>query len=102
MFSWRTHPDEENLLRFCDGELRTCDASRVARHLDTCWECRTHVDDIRKIVGEYVHYRKDTLQPSFPGPPEPWMDLNPEFQRIRAEQSRRVRPGAMFRRPMGW
>jgi anti-sigma factor RsiW len=102
MLSWRTHPDDENLLRFCEGELLGRQASRVARHLDACWECRTQVDDIRKTIGEYVHYRKDVLQPSLPSPPEPWMDLNRDFQRIRTEQSKRGGWGAILRRPVAW
>ena len=102
MFNRRTHPDEENLLRFCEGELRAGETARVARHLDACWDCRTHVDDLRKTIGEYVHYRKDTLQPSLPNPPQAWPDLTREFQRIRAEQSKKAGPGAVFRRPLGW
>ena len=102
MLSLRTHPGEENLLRFCEGELRARDASQVALHLDACWDCRTHVDDLRKTIGEYVHYRKDTLQPGLPNPPAPWKDLSREFERIRAEQGRRSGPGALFRRPVGW
>ena len=86
MFSRRKHLDESSLLGFCEGELRSREASRVARHLDACWECRTRVDDVRKTIGEYVHYRKDVLQPSLPDPPAPWMDLSREFQRIAAQQ----------------
>jgi anti-sigma factor RsiW len=102
MFNRRTHPGEENLLRFCEGELRAAETARVARHLDACWDCRTHVDDLRKTIGEYVHYRKDTLQPSLPNPPQQWPDLTREFQRIRAEQSKKAGPGAVFRRPLSW
>lgn len=102
MLSWRTHPEEENLLRFCEGELPGRQAARVARHLDACWECRTQVDDLRKTIGEYVHYRQDLLQPSLPPPPVPWMDLSREFQRIRAEQSKSSGRGAIFRRPVAW
>ena len=101
MFNWRSHPDEGQLLRFCEGELRAREASRIEDHIRGCWECRTHIDDVRGIISDYVHYRSDVLQPSIPPPPAPWTTLSREFQRIRNEEmsSGHFR---VFRRPLAW
>lgn len=71
------HPDEAELLRFCDGELPPREASRVERHLEACWECRTQLEDIQKAISDYVRYRKDVLQPELPPPPAAWRAIQP-------------------------
>ena len=89
MFSWSTHPGTDQLLRFCDGELRPRDASRVSRHVETCWECRTHIEDLTRTIGEYVRYRNEVLKPALPPPPAPWPSLDRRFAEIRVEQKPR-------------
>jgi len=74
----RTHPEDGDLLRYCDGELRARDTERVARHLEACWDCRT--------IGEYVRYRRDVLEPALPQPPLPWKNLRTEFVRMPARR----------------
>src|SRR5260370_918315 len=78
------HPDDAQLLRFCDGELPAREASRIERHLEACWECRTQVEDIQKTIGNYVRYRKDALQSELPPPPMPWRDIRSQFERTEA------------------
>jgi hypothetical protein len=101
MFNWRSHPDEGQLLRFCEGELPAREASRIDDHIRGCWECRTHIDDVRRIISDYVHYRSDVLRPSMPPPPAPWRSLSREFQRIRNEEPS-PRRFNVFRRPLAW
>src|SRR5258706_3806204 len=75
------HPDEAQLLRFCDGELPAREATGIERHLEACWECRTEVEDIQKPIGDYVRYRRDAVQPGLPPPPKPWRDIRSQFER---------------------
>jgi len=95
-------------MRFCDGELRAREASRVARHLEACWACRTQVEDVKKLIGDYVHYRKDVLQASLPPPPAPWNDLHHQFaivqqQGLVRKRSRVVRLFQdVLREPSAW
>ena len=101
MFNWRSHPEEGQLLRFCEGELPAREVSRIEDHIRGCWECRTHIDDVRSIISDYIHYRSDVLLPGMPPPPAPWTSLGREFQRIRNEQASDGR-FKVFRRPLPW
>lgn len=74
------HPDEAELLRFCDGELPPREAARIERHLEACWECRTQLEDIQKAISDYVRYRKDILQPELPPPPTAWRAPVPKLE----------------------
>jgi len=102
MFSWRTHPDGEHLLRFCEGELTSRENSRISRHVEGCWECRTAIDDVRNLINEYVHYRRDVLRPSLPPPPGPWIDLESQLRRRRLTEITNRPRGSFFRRPTSW
>jgi hypothetical protein len=51
------HPNEEVLNDFADGTLGPAAQSDVARHLESCGDCRTVVDDLREIkrtIGSLV------------------------------------------------
>src|SRR5579871_1999073 len=69
------HPDEEQLLRFSDGELSTRAAGHVNSHLKACWQCRTTLEEIETTVGACVRYRTSVLQQHLPAPPAPWIDI---------------------------
>jgi anti-sigma factor RsiW len=43
------HPNEETLNEFADGSLGQTARSDVERHLESCGQCRTAVDDLREI-----------------------------------------------------
>jgi hypothetical protein len=101
MFSWRTHPEDGHLLRFCEGELRAHEVARIERHVRGCWECRTHIDDIRRTITEYVRYRQELLQPGLPPPPAPWVNLSRELHRVRDQETNGPRFIAL-RRPLAW
>jgi hypothetical protein len=102
MIDSRIHPGEDLLLRFGDGELRARDSARIASHVQACWKCRTRLEDLKKTIGDYVHYRTDVLLPGLPPPPEPWQGLEPAFERLRREESSRRRGWHWRRGPAGW
>jgi hypothetical protein len=100
MFNWRNHPDDLALLRFCEGELKTRELARIERHVRGCWECSTHIDDVRRTVGDYVRYRQDVLLPAMPPPSAPWTNLDSEMQRLRTQGA--VPRSRALRLPLPW
>jgi hypothetical protein len=70
------HPEDGLLLRYLDGELPGRKARQVRSHLEACWQCRAEVEELERVIGECVRYRKDVLAPSLPPPPEPWRSLD--------------------------
>jgi len=102
MANWRMHPEEGDLLRFCDGEMRAKETERVARHLEACWDCRTRLDDLKQTIAEYVRYRRDVLEPALPQPPRPWTNLRAEFARIQAAGDRGLAWRRIFEHRAVW
>ncbi len=78
------HPEENELLRYADGELPVRESGRVRSHLEACWNCRSGLEELQTTIGDCVRYRKEVLQPYLPSPPAPWMDIYQGFQRIDA------------------
>src|SRR5579862_4832697 len=98
MKSHMRHPDDEQLLRYIDGELPSRAAGRMRLHLEACWQCRVELHDVQKTVADCVRYRKDVLQQCLPLPPGAWMDIYRGFDEIDAKESR----GAWKRFPRPW
>ena len=78
------HPEEEQLLRYLDGELPAQAAGDVRSHLEACWQCRAALEDLQNVVSQCVHYRKNVLQRHLPAPPAPWVDIYRKFDEIDA------------------
>ncbi len=76
------HPDDRELLLFLDGEAADRDLRRIKQHLDSCWTCRMHADQIQNTIVEYTRYRART---PIPEPPREWSDLSDEFRGIAAQ-----------------
>ena len=84
----RRHPEDEQLLRYADGELPARVAADIRAHLDGCWECRTELQELQTVIGECVKYRKNVLQAHLPAPLAPWDDLYRRFDEIDASAAR--------------
>jgi len=82
-----SHPEEEQLLRYADGESTTCAASEIRSHLEACWQCRAELEELQKTVGECVRYRKNVLQRHLV-PPAPWTDIYRGFAEVDAALDR--------------
>ena len=74
------HPENELLLRLLDGELSRRQARQVRRHVEACWQCRTELDELQKLVAECVRHR--TRVADALAPPQAWPDLTREFNRV--------------------
>jgi hypothetical protein len=75
------HLDEEQLLRYADGELAPREANQARAHLEACWQCRVEFEELQKTIAECVRYRKD-IQQFLPQPPSPWADIYLRFGEI--------------------
>src|SRR5882672_10415713 len=79
-----SHPEEEQLLRYADGESPARAASRIRSHLEACWDCRAAIEEQQNTIGECVRYRKNVLQRHLPPPPAPWTDIYRGFAEVDA------------------
>src|SRR5579872_570105 len=89
------HPDDTQLLRFCDGELPAPEDAWIEQHLTDCWECRTQLEDIQQTLGDFVHYRNVALYPELPAPPQPWNDLRLQLK-IESGRRRAILPRFLY------
>jgi hypothetical protein len=83
-----SHPGEECLLRYADGELSSRDAASIREHLDACWRCRAEVEDIQETITDYVHCEQ-ALWGTPPQPPKPWDGFEGRLDRLIAERQNR-------------
>ena len=78
------HPENEQLLRYADGELPARTAGKIRSHVGACWQCRVELEELEETISECVRYRKNILQPFLPSPPAPWFDIYEGFAKIDA------------------
>ena len=78
------HPENEQLLRYADGELPARTAGKIRSHVGACWQCRVELEELEETISECVRYRKNILQPFLPSPPAPWFDIYQGFAKIDA------------------
>src|ERR1700687_6305522 len=78
------HPQDEEMLKYADGELSGRDAGEIRSHLEACWECRAAFEELQNTVSQCVGYRKNVLQRHLPPPPAPWADIYRRFSEIDA------------------
>ena len=78
------HPEEEQILRYADGELPSRAARKIRNHLNACWECRAQLQEIEETISNCVGYRRSVLQSHLPTPPAPWADIYQRFSEMDA------------------
>lgn len=78
------HVTELELLQLADGELKARETEVVRRHLSSCWQCRTSLEEIETTIGECVHYRKTLFDHYFPSPSAPWCDIRQQMMKADA------------------
>lgn len=76
------HPEQSALLRLLDGELRPREARHVERHMESCWECRAELEELKKTVADCMRYRNEFVAQAMPEPPQTWGDIYAGFARI--------------------
>lgn len=73
------HLTEEVLLRFLDGELDKRATERAARHLDSCWTCRSKREHFRLAMDRFVHLEEALIDAAIASAPRTWTDLRPRL-----------------------
>jgi hypothetical protein len=60
------------LIAWLDRELPAEEASEIERHLEACSECRSDVDEYKRVSGEFDAYCEETLASSERRKASPW------------------------------
>lgn len=66
------HLTEETLVRFLDGELDRRAGEVAARHLDSCWTCRSKREQLRLAMDRFVQLEEALIDASITTPPRGW------------------------------
>jgi hypothetical protein len=66
------HLTDEILIRFLDGELDKRSNERAARHLDSCWTCRSKREQFRLAMDRFVQLEEALIDASITAPPRAW------------------------------
>ncbi len=59
------HCTDEYLIAYLDGELSGLASRSVRRHLEACWQCRAHLDELAEQIRQVTIVVEDDM---FPGP----------------------------------
>ena len=51
-----SHPQDDELMRYADGELPPRRAREIRSHLEACWQCRAGLEDMQKVISDCVRY----------------------------------------------
>jgi len=61
-----THPSDEDLLSFIDGELRPDSSLQIERHLAECWDCRARWKTVQQTIADFMQVHHDSLDCHLP------------------------------------
>lgn len=81
------HPEDDELMRYADGEMPARKAREMRSHLEACWQCRAGLEELQKVISDCVRYRKDLLHVYLPSPPARWGDIYQGFAEIDASRN---------------
>ena len=89
MNRYRTsHPGAECLLQFADGELPGRHANDVRTHVESCYRCRTEVEELKATIGDLMRYQRAV---AVPAPQASWDGFENRLDRLIAERQSRPR-----------
>jgi hypothetical protein len=81
------HVQDDELIRYADGEMPARRVREIRFHLEACWQCRAGLEELQKVIGDCVRYRKDLLHVYLPSPPARWGDIYQGFAEIDASRN---------------
>lgn len=77
-----THPSEESLLKYVDGELTTKESASVRLHLEICWNCRLQLEKIEETISAFIEFRQQIMTPLTPKPPNNWSSFDRKLNEL--------------------
>src|ERR1039457_3790716 len=78
------HPENEQILRYVDGELPARAVRKIRTDLSAYWERRAQLQEIEETINNCLAYRKNILKNHLPTPPAPWVDIYQGFAEMDA------------------
>jgi hypothetical protein len=83
-----SHPTDEELLAFLDGELDGRALTRIRSHLDGCWPCRGRRDRFNHVIAAFVDVRLDECAHRDGFPPSAALRLSARLDEVDARATR--------------
>lgn len=83
-----SHPTDEELLAFLDGELDGRALSRIRTHLDACWNCRGRRDRFNHAIAAFVDARLEDCARHDGFPPSAALKLSARLDEVDARATR--------------
>jgi hypothetical protein len=83
-----SHPTDEELLAFLDGELDGRALTRIRSHLDGCWPCRGRRDRFNHVIAAFVDVRLDECADREGFPPSAALKLSARLDEVDARATR--------------
>src|SRR3954454_17333205 len=76
MSSFGTHPGEDLLLRYLDGELAGNQPREILAHLDACPECRADFQAMQAVAADCARYHETVMAENLPTAAWKALDFN--------------------------
>ncbi|MCI0718050.1 MAG: hypothetical protein L0338_03580 [Acidobacteria bacterium] len=83
-----SHPSNEELIQFLDGELPDRSARKVAQHLQGCWQCRKKRERIENFVSAFMDQRNCLLAGSLSFPRHAIRHFETRVEKLNQETGR--------------
>src|ERR1700722_5424945 len=61
-----SHPSDEQLLLDVEGELSAPEAELIRSHLDACWKCRAHRQEIENAIADFIRIHQGEFAEKLP------------------------------------
>lgn len=86
-----SHPSDQQLLLYADGELPVHRADQIRVHLRACWDCRSRMAEIESTIADFMHVYRQVLDPQVPPIDGPRAQLKARLTELArsADQSQR-------------
>jgi hypothetical protein len=86
------HLTEELLIRFLDAELDKRASESAARHLDSCWTCRSKREQLRQAMDRFVQLEEALIDASITTPPRAWAGFRDRLSAVGQQAPSSVTP----------
>jgi hypothetical protein len=79
-----THPTDDELLLYLDGELAEA-AGAMKSHLEACWACRVRAEKLQTAISDFIEYRQQFDVAQLLPPPRDWQTFTWQMREVAQE-----------------